>query len=143
MGWLRKIVCIVLIVVAIMYGLAWLFPTMFEGALLAPIVALVGGNVGVAAVVALVGAAIVDPATVTQVIEKVAAVATSVGTAVGNVVSNTATGVLTSFLTSPVGIAVCGIGLYLLLRTNKSGDNMADRYADAHFSQLRQQGKGE
>lgn len=136
MGWLRKIICIVLIVIAIMYGLIWLFPTLGELTLLAPVVALVGGNIGVAAVVALVGAAIVDPATVGDIANRVAEVAKTVGSAVGDVVAGTVSSVFGSFLSSPIGLAIVGLGLYVLLRKDKEDSSVADRYMNKKIDMI-------
>lgn len=125
MGWLKKIICIVLIIVAIMYGIIIFFPEIFASvfgqAFMAAAISIVSGHVYLAAAIALIGAAIIDPNTTTQAF-------TSIGSAVGTVggaVIDGAVAVGTGILSGSkwLWVAAAAVVGYFLLSDNGKQTN--------------------
>lgn len=87
----------------------------------------------VVACVALAGAFLLDEETANQIVSSVGsatagavnsvgAAAGEVAGAVGGAVGDVASGLLSGIFSSPIGLIVIGVGVYMLLKNNKSED---------------------
>lgn len=109
-GWLKTLLAVVLIIAAIvvMPGVAGIVGQMFPA-----FAAIVGAGSWIFAGVLLLGAYLLDPETVNDVVEAVGEVASKVTEVITNAASNAAL----SFLKTPLGVMlVAGLGIYLLSR---------------------------